>query len=76
MPYLSSNDWNGDDPSMWNPAARDSSPIIFTFMSSRERPKQDAAAAREEGNKTEPVEESRCGMGAGAVGLAVEQPLR
>jgi len=40
---------------------------------------QDAAAAREEGDKTEPVEESRCwigGAGAGAVSLAVEQSLR
>ena len=35
---------------------------------------QNAAAAREEGDKTEPVEESRCWIGsagAGAVGLAV-----
>ena len=37
--HLSSNDWNGDDPYMWNPEARDSSPIIFTFMSSWERTK-------------------------------------
>ena len=40
---------------------------------------QDTAAAMEEGDKTEPVEESRCWMGwagAGAVGLAVEQSLR
>ena len=48
---------------MWNPAARDSSPIIFTFMSSRGGEAQDAAAAREEGDKTELVEESRCGIG-------------
>ncbi len=32
--HLSSNDWNGDDPWMWKPEARNSSPIIFTFMSS------------------------------------------
>ncbi len=42
---------------------------------------QDAAAAREEGDKTELVEESRCWIGwagAGAVGLAVveQQSLR
>ena len=36
---------------MWNPEARDSSSIILTFMSSWERPKIDAAAAREEGDK-------------------------
>jgi hypothetical protein len=48
---------------MWNPDARDSSPIIFTFMSSWERQAQDTAAAMEEGDKTEPVEESRCWMG-------------
>jgi hypothetical protein len=36
--HLSSNNWNGDDPKMWNPEARDSSPIIFTFMSSWETP--------------------------------------
>ena len=44
---------------MWNPEARDSSPIIFyiyEFMGEA----QDAAAAREEGDKTELVEESRC----------------
>ena len=36
------------------------------------REAQDAAAAREEGDKTEPVEESRCGFGcagSGDVGL-------
>jgi hypothetical protein len=31
---------------MWNPEARDSSPIIFTFMSSWD-PVQDAAAGKE-----------------------------
>jgi hypothetical protein len=47
---------------MWNPEARDSSPIIFyiyEFMGED----QDAAAAREEGDKTELVEESRCWIG-------------
>ena len=47
---------------MWNPEARDSSPIIFTFYEFMVED-QDAAAAREEGDKTEPVEESRCWIG-------------
>jgi hypothetical protein len=46
---------------MWNPEARDSSSIIFTFMFIGED--QDAAAAREEGDKTELVEESRGWIG-------------
>ena len=48
---------------------------IYEFMGED----QDAAAAKEEGYKTELVEESRCWIGwagAGAVGLAVEQSLR
>ena len=63
---------------MWNPEARDSSPIIFYIYEFMEED-QDAAAAGEEGDKTEIVEESRCWIGwagAGAVGLAVEQSLR
>ena len=48
---------------MWNPEARDSSPIILTFMSKFMGEDQDAAAAREEGDKTELVEESRCWIG-------------
>ena len=48
---------------MWNPEARDySSPItfyIYEFMTED----QDAAAAREEGDKTELVKESRCWIG-------------
>ena len=49
---------------MWNPEDRDSSQIIFTFMSSwGGEEDQDAAAAREEGDKTELVEESRCWRG-------------
>ena len=98
---------------MWNPEARDSSPIIFTFMSSWERPKMPPLPGRrgtrrslwkraaagwdelelepwvslwsnhfgeestpplawkegnkmpqpQEGDKTEPVEDSRCWIG-------------
>ena len=44
---------------MWNPEARNFSPIIF-YINELD---QDAAAAREEGDKTEPVEESRCWIG-------------
>ena len=63
---------------MWNSEARDSSPIIF-YINEFMGEDQDAAAAREEGGKTELVEESRCWIGwagSGAVGLAVEQSLR
>jgi hypothetical protein len=43
------------------PEARDSSPIIFKLMSSWERTKM--PPAREERDKTELVEESRCWIG-------------
>ena len=46
---------------MWNSEARDSSPIIFTFMSSWERPKTPPPHGRRD--KTELVEESRCWTG-------------
>ena len=56
--------WNGDDPYMWNPEARDPSPIIyFAYIHEFMGEDQDAAAAREEGDKTEPMEKSRCGIG-------------
>ena len=46
---------------MWNPEARNSSPSIFLFYINEFMGEdQDAAAAREEGDKKEPVEESRC----------------
>jgi hypothetical protein len=45
---------------MWNPEARDSSPSLFLFhINEFMGEDQDAAAAREEGDKTEPGEESR-----------------
>ena len=44
----------------WNPVARDSSPSLFLFHINKFMGEdQDAAAAREEGDKTEPGEESR-----------------
>ena len=49
---------------MWNPEARDPSPSLFQFhINEFMGEDQDAAAAREEGDKTEPVEESRCWIG-------------
>jgi hypothetical protein len=49
---------------MWNPEARDPGPIIyFAYIHEFMGEDQDAAAAREEGDKTEPMEESRCGIG-------------
>jgi hypothetical protein len=46
---------------MWNSEARNSSPIVFTFMSSWERPKTPPPPGRRD--KTELVEESRCWTG-------------
>ena len=46
---------------MWNSEARDSSPIIFTIMSSWKRPKTPPPHGRRD--KTELVEESRCWTG-------------
>ena len=46
---------------MWNPEARDSSPIIF-YINEFMGENQNAAAAREEGDKTELVEGSRARM--------------
>ena len=58
MTHLSSSDWNGDVESRGQ-GFQSNYFYIYEFMGEA----QDAAAAREEGNKTEPEEESRCWIG-------------